>query len=225
MKWLTDWHDWQLVVMVVLSCWPSSQHPERQIHEQKCNCNVRFYAWHKTCLVLFYLFFQVEENAVLRDTAWVSFGGNTILTKYSVKTVTVSLIRFFDVFFVIRTAYLSQPRTKIFIHDLAYTCFFFPALGPSFIFLLQILIGLLCYWLDCVDSFSRVLATVKTLLNPFTVVICESISYSGLIDWSVAYLPLSWVCFAFLFSRQVLILLRFFSTETAEMFPKNVVSV
>lgn len=102
---------------------------------------------------------------------------------------------------------------------------FFPALGPSFIFLLQILIGLLCYWLDCADSFSRVLATVKTLLNPFTVVICESISYSGLIDWSVAYLPLSWVCFAFLFSRQVLILLRFFSTETAEMFPKNVVSV
>lgn len=97
------------------------------------------------------------------------------MTNYSVKTLTVLLLRFLDVFFFflfIRTAYLSQPQTKIIIHDLAYTCFF-PVLGHGCMFMLRILIGLLCYWLDCTDSFSRVLATV---LNPFTVVFCENIA-------------------------------------------------
>ena len=79
--------------------------------------------------------------------------------------MSVLLLRSFDVssafFFFIYTDSVLQPATnKIIIHD--FGLHVFHAHGLGCMFLLHILIGLFCYWFDRADSFSRLLATVKT---------------------------------------------------------------
>ena len=76
----------------------------------------------------------------------------------------------FPVFFFIYTDSVLQPATnKIIIHD--FGLHVFHALGLGCMFVLHILIGSFCYWFDRADLFSRLLATVRTPPDPFTIVI------------------------------------------------------